>query len=179
MSHDCYRALFARHPGILLLVDARSDRIVDASDAAAALLGLRTEALLGTSFTELFVQETRSAAEGTNGLDAPGREPTLLRHVTARGTARLLEARSAHIDSPACRLIALQDVTDRASYPDTLEDYRTFFDQVPVAFYRATPGPEGRFLRVNPAMVRLFDADSAEHLQRRSIASLYIDAADR
>lgn len=75
--------------------------------------------------------------------------------------------------------MTVRDLTEQVRTERALRDFEEIFEGVPVPFYRATPGANGRFLRVNPAFVRLLEADSAEQLLGYQITSLYIDAGER
>jgi PAS domain S-box-containing protein len=57
--------------------------------------------------------------------------------------------------------------------------YRDLFDNVGVALLRSTPGPEGGFVDVNPAMVAMFEADNREQLMAVRPSELYLDASQR
>jgi len=181
MDDTLYRQIFARHPGMLLLVDRQDGRIVEANHAAAIFLGREPCQLRGMALEDVIGTEDAHATTAPGQLDRTDGSPAWFHWRDAAGNARLLETDSAPIaaGSGRYRLLTLHDVTDRAGYQAVLEDYRTFFDQVPVAFYRATPGPAGRFLRINPAMARLFGAESPAELMERTIASLYIRPEDR
>ncbi|MCW8171964.1 hypothetical protein D8S78_01400 [Natrialba swarupiae] len=48
-----------------------------------------------------------------------------------------------------------------------------------MGIYRNTPGKAGEFLEVNPAMVELFEADSAEQLLDHDVRELYADSTER
>lgn len=68
-----------------------------------------------------------------------------------------------------------RDITDRKRHERELKRYKQLVDNVPVGIYRRTPGEEGRFVEVNPAMVEIFDADSAEQLLDTGVRELYVD----
>ncbi len=53
------------------------------------------------------------------------------------------------------------------------QKYQDLVDNLSVGVYRNTPGPEGRFLEVNPAMVKMLEADSMEDVLKISVRSLY------
>jgi PAS domain S-box-containing protein len=57
--------------------------------------------------------------------------------------------------------------------------YRELFENVNVGILRTTPGPEGTFVDVNPAMVRMFEADSREQLMALHPSEIYWDASQR
>ncbi len=49
--------------------------------------------------------------------------------------------------------------------------YRELMDNLPVGVYRKTVGADGQFLEVNPALVSMLEADSAEALLERPLAT--------
>ena len=53
------------------------------------------------------------------------------------------------------------------------EQYRTLMDNLPVAVYRNTPGPEGQFLMANPAFCKMFGFKNEEEVKDVTPASLY------
>lgn len=64
--------------------------------------------------------------------------------------------------------------------PSTSEEkYRTLFRYIAVGVFRSTPGPEGRFLEVNPALVRMLGYADEEDLKRMKVSDLYQRPGDR
>lgn len=59
------------------------------------------------------------------------------------------------------------------------EKYRTLVDHLNMGIYRNTPGPHGRFIQANPAMIKMFGYDSLEDFLRLSVSDLYQEAEDR
>ena len=59
------------------------------------------------------------------------------------------------------------------------ERYRSLVNNLNVGVYRNTPGPQGRFLHANPALVRMHGYDSLEEFQRVSVADLYQAPSER
>ena len=59
------------------------------------------------------------------------------------------------------------------------EQYRTLVDNLPVAVYRNTPGPEGAFLMANPAFCKMFGFKNAEEVKKVTPASLYQNPEER
>jgi PAS domain S-box-containing protein len=59
------------------------------------------------------------------------------------------------------------------------EKYRALFRYIAVGVFRSTPGPEGRFLEVNPALVRMLGYDDEQDLMRMKVADVYQRPADR
>ena len=61
---------------------------------------------------------------------------------------------------------------------DELARYKELVENVPVGIFRATPGPDGEFVEVNPAMGRLFGAGDADELLSRPASDIYVDPED-
>jgi len=59
---------------------------------------------------------------------------------------------------------------------ETQEKYRDLVENLNVGVYINTPGPDGRFFEANPALLKIFEADSLENI---SVKTLYADSAER
>jgi PAS domain S-box-containing protein len=59
------------------------------------------------------------------------------------------------------------------------ERYRSLVQNVPIAVYRNTPGPKGRFLMANPAFLRMFGLDSEKELKKITVADVWMDPKER
>ncbi|MCX6283520.1 MAG: PAS domain S-box protein, partial [Bacteroidetes bacterium] len=57
--------------------------------------------------------------------------------------------------------------------------YRELFENVNIGILRSTPGPEGFFIDVNPAMVKMLEADTREQLMSLHPSEIYWDASQR
>jgi PAS domain S-box-containing protein len=79
--------------------------------------------------------------------------------------------------------ISNRDITDRkqadADLATAQQQYRDLFENVSIGILRSTPGPEGSLIEVNPAAIRIFDADSREQLLAVPPSALYIDHDER
>ncbi len=53
------------------------------------------------------------------------------------------------------------------------QKYQELVNNLPVGVYRTTPGPEGRFLEMNPAHVAMFEADSEAELFKQGVERRY------
>lgn len=59
------------------------------------------------------------------------------------------------------------------------QKYANLVNNVNVGVYRNTPGPEGRFLEANPAIISMFEARSKEEFLKHTVSDLYQDPEKR
>ncbi|SDZ00591.1 PAS domain S-box-containing protein [Nitrosomonas sp. Nm33] len=57
--------------------------------------------------------------------------------------------------------------------------YRDLVNNLPMGVFRSIPDAKGSFLEINPAMVNIFEAESAEQLSAHSFSEFYCDPAER
>ena len=62
---------------------------------------------------------------------------------------------------------------------DKMDLLQEFIDSLTLGVYRNTPGPEGRFIIVNQALVDMFEAGSKEELMKHNVRDLYVDKSRR
>jgi len=76
-----------------------------------------------------------------------------------------------------------QDAGDTGDTGVTGGDRRAYYERLvenlPIGFFRNTPGPDGELLLSNDAMVGLFDAESKAELRSYAVSDLYADPAER
>jgi len=72
-----------------------------------------------------------------------------------------------------------EDVTDRRESERALALSRELLETLPVGVLRTTPDSDGTFDYVNPALVSLFGADSADQLRDERIDDFYVDPEER
>jgi len=77
----------------------------------------------------------------------------------------------------------VEDVSERKRAEEGLaraeQRYHELVNNLNVGVYRNTPGDQGRFLEVNPALVAMFEATSKEELIRHNVSDLYVDPSER
>ena len=78
-------------------------------------------------------------------------------------------------------LETLEDVTERKRTEEALqqaeEKYRSIFERVPLGIYRSEP--EGRFLEINTALLKMLGHPDRETLLSIHLEDFYVDPADR
>ena len=83
------------------------------------------------------------------------------------------------IDQELFVISIIRDITERKraerAQLEAQAKYRELVDNLPVGVYRQTPTADGRFLEVNPAIVDMFEAESAEQLQAHPVGDLCRD----
>ncbi|MDD5097864.1 MAG: PAS domain-containing protein, partial [Candidatus Omnitrophica bacterium] len=69
--------------------------------------------------------------------------------------------------------------TDISTRKEIEEKYRALVDNINVGIYRNTPGPRGRFIQVNPALVKMFNYDSIDEFLAVEAADHYYNPKER
>ncbi|MFB6180015.1 MAG: PAS domain S-box protein [Halorientalis sp.] len=78
------------------------------------------------------------------------------------------------------RFVAINtDITQRKAYEQKLEQYEQIIENLPVGVFRTTPGPEGKFLEVNEALMSIYDAYSKSELLECPVREFYADSDER
>lgn len=76
-----------------------------------------------------------------------------------------------------------RDITELKKTSDELsqseERYSSLVNDLPIGVYRNSPGLEGRFLEANPAIVKMFEAESKEEFLKHKVCELYQNPAER
>ncbi|OLD60867.1 MAG: hypothetical protein AUI53_08080 [Acidobacteria bacterium 13_1_40CM_2_60_7] len=159
-----------------IVVHDRRCRIVRTNRSLASVLGAPPVALVGEPMSRL-----RQLIEGRGELPCPichnperTREEYMLstpERVYLISTSRTLGAEADDIRT----IHVLKDITDRR---EAERRYRDLFDSIQEGLFFATP--DGRFLDVNDAMVRMLGYGSREELLRADVsAHLYPNPASR
>ena len=66
-----------------------------------------------------------------------------------------------------------------AALRESEEKYRTLTENIAVGIFRSTPGPKGRFLEVNPALVKMLGYRSRKQLMTLDVVRIYQHPKDR
>ncbi|MBC8384333.1 MAG: PAS domain S-box protein [Candidatus Cloacimonetes bacterium] len=75
------------------------------------------------------------------------------------------------------------DITERKKAEEALreseEKYRTLIDNVNIGVYRNTPGLQGKFIEVNPAIIKMFGYQNRREFLGINVTDLYQNPEDR
>jgi PAS domain S-box-containing protein len=183
-SEERYRSLVEMaHDAILILED---ERIRYCNPAGLALLGAASlEALLGKPIGPFFHPDDQERAAARRGrIRATARpvspQPFLLRRLDSQ----LIDVESSgapclHQGRPAIQVI-FRDITERKHAEEARREsearYRAIFDNAVEGLFQTSP--EGSFLKLNPALARIYGYESPEEViaQFKDIGSqLYVD----
>ncbi|WP_136717472.1 PAS domain-containing protein [Halorientalis salina] len=176
-----FRMMFQRHSAPMLLIEPDSGRIEDANDAATEFYGYSWDELTGMDIDEINCQCAEEVATERKRAEREERNHFVFEHELASGETRTVEVHSSPIPDGDEELLfsVIHDITERREYERELESYKELVDNVPVGIYRNTPGEDGEFVEVNPAMVEMFDAESATQLCETAVSELYADPNQR
>ncbi|MFA9461944.1 PAS domain S-box protein [Thiohalorhabdus methylotrophus] len=180
-ARDYYEEMFRKNTAPKLLIDPETGFIADANPAALAFYGYTIEDIRQRRIQDI---NQLSEEEVRTEWDKARREERRyfeFRHRLADGGIRDVKVYSGPIEIGGRQYLhsIIHDVTESRRYQQSLERYKALFDTLPVGVYRNEAGSQGYFSEVNPAMARIFGAESPEELLRHPTANLYRDPAER
>jgi len=176
LGESTYRTVFDADPDGLVVFSSETGRIREANQQFCEMVGADTAGLRGTDITTLATSlETRQnigaeieLAESVDTVKWQLRPDT--------GPTVPVETRlsTVTIDGEACVLGRVSTVTEHE-----LELSHHLLETVPSGVFRTDPTPDGTFEYVNPALVSLLGADSAEQLRGYRVADFYVHPDER
>jgi diguanylate cyclase (GGDEF)-like protein/PAS domain S-box-containing protein len=167
-DEQVFRLMFEGHSAVMLLIDPETGVILDANQAAINFYGYSKLELCGMSIQEInTLPPEQVVAERQKALQAE-RNYFIFPHKLASGEERMVEVHSSPIalqDKQALFSI-IHDITDHRQVDEELrqseERYRTLFNNMMDGIYSSTHA--GKFVDVNPAMVKMFGYSSREEM---------------
>ncbi|MDZ7750683.1 MAG: PAS domain-containing protein [Gammaproteobacteria bacterium] len=176
-GHAVYAQTFTRNTAPKLLIDPDDGAIVDANPAAEAMYGYAVDELRRMRIQEINTLSPGAVQTEMARAASESRRFFRFRHRVRSGAILDVEVYSGpvELDGRTYLYSIIHDATETRRYEHELEFYSELFRNLPVGVYRNTPGPDGHFLRLNPAMLELFDADSEEQLRATPARKLYMD----
>lgn len=167
-SDERNQKLFETHSAIMLVIDPETGDIANANQAACAYYGYSKDEMTALKLTdinvlpkeEVFREMLRAASQEKNFFS--------FRHRLAGGEIRDVEVFSVPAKEKNKDFLysTIRDVSRRIQAEKALQEseqrYREVFQNAPFGIYQASF--EGKFIKVNPAMSRMFGYDSPEEM---------------
>ncbi|HHT28549.1 MAG TPA: EAL domain-containing protein [Firmicutes bacterium] len=169
-------------PDALVLID-KSGLIIEANQALSTLTGYEKNELFGMHVAALSPERMRRSLP--NLLANPGKGGMISWYCQRKDGGRVLVEIGYHaitVKNMECLLLSVRDLTSREQAEKKLRAsetrFRSLFENSLDGIYRSTP--EGYYVDVNPALVRMLGYDSKEELLSIHIPKdLYVSQADR
>jgi len=176
-----YARMFADNTAVKLLIDPESGAIRDANPSAVRFYGYPRAELCGMRIQDINTLDDAQVHAEMARARAEQRRYFRFQHRVQGGEVRDVEVYSGPLELGGRQYLysIVHDITDIRRYQRRLEVFHDLFRSLPVGIYRNTPGPAGRFLEVNPAMVELFEAESEAELLATPVSALYRDPQRR
>ena len=188
-SEETFRQTFDFSPAGMVIVGL-DKRFAQCNIAFARFLGCLPEELVGKAIEDVTFAEDRQL--GMDEMSAMVKGEIISSNVEKRyvhsdgrivyGEVTISLVRD-HEGHPQHFLAIIQDTTEsklaQTELAATQRRYRELFDNVAIGVLRSTPGPEGAFVDVNPAMVKMFEADNREQLMAVRPSEIYLDPSQR
>jgi len=189
-SQERFKVLFEDAPDSMFLADPETGMIIDANMAACRLFKMTKEELVGQYQHDLHPKDHNELSNATfkdHIIQSEIKDvtsPLENKIVCSDGTVVPVEilAHSITIDDKVLMLGTFRDITERKKAEVALREseelYHGLVLRIPDGVYKSSA--DGKFIDVNPAMVRMFGYESNDELLNIDIPSqLYFDPADR
>ncbi|MEQ8351429.1 MAG: EAL domain-containing protein [Leptospiraceae bacterium] len=176
-----YHEMFTRNTAPKLLIDPETGSIVDANPAAQDFYGYSLDEFRSMRIQDINQLPPEEVAAEMQRAHLEERRYFEFKHRTSSGDIRFVKVYSGPVEILGKRYLhsIIHDYTEPKILQQSLIEYKDLFDALPVGVYRNEPGVHGRFLEANPAMARIFEADSVEDFLKHSPFELYEDPDDR
>ncbi|QTA88915.1 SpoIIE family protein phosphatase [Desulfonema magnum] len=167
-SDELNKKLFETHSAIMLVIDPETGDIVNANLAACNYYGYSKKEIARLKITDLNTLTKEEVFAEMNRAKTQEKNFFCFRHRLANGEIREVEVISVptKMENRQFLYSTIRDVSRRIRAEKALQAseqrYREVFENAPVGIYQASV--EGKFLKVNPAMARIFGYSSADEM---------------
>ena len=189
-SEERFKVLFEDAPDSMFVADPETWKIIDANKAACKLFKKEKHELVGLYQQELHPERLNAITERAfnNHISQLESQDEVLpfenRILCSDGTEIPVEilAHSINLNDKILLLGTFRNITERKKAEEALREseelYHNLVLRIPDGVYKSTAG--GKFIDVNPAMVKMLGYESKEELLGIDITSqLYFNSSDR
>jgi PAS domain S-box-containing protein len=188
-SEERYRTMVELAPDGIATIDLKGV-VTSCNTAFLHLTGFSLDEVVGKHFTRVPTLRARDIPTYvkmfTSMLKGETPKPIQIIWVRKDGTTRLGEIHAGLLktgEKATGVQVIVRDITERTQMEELLrlseEKYRSLIENVNVGVYRITPGEDGKFLDVNPALVRILGYDTKEEVLNLAISDLYCNPDER
>ena len=188
-SESKFRTLFEEAPAAVTVVD-NSGVVVSCNESTEKLTGYHRKEIIGKPFKKLMTLNPEDLSRLDEyfeklvvGIEV---EPYLLQIIRKDGKRRWIRIQNSLLRKGE-KVIGIQvyavDITNRIQAEKALQEseekYRTLIDNVNIGVYRNTAGPKGKFIEVNPAIIKMFGYKNRKEFLGINVTDLYQNPEDR
>ena len=185
-SNARFRELFSLSPDAIIIVD-KDGRINLTNTQAGKCFGYTDDELVGQLVEQLVPERFRSYHHinrqkyVNKPINRPMGEGLELYGRRKDGSEFPVEISLIPLktDQGLIVITIIRDITMRKQAEQIWMRYQKLVNNLLVGVYRSVPQGKGRFLELNPAMVKIFEAESIEQLLNISFEELYCDPTER
>ncbi len=174
---DLLHGMFKNHDAIMLLIEPESGRILDANVAAEKFYGYTLAQFKEIYITDINIVPPEQTVDVRARALREEHNSFICSHRLASGEIRTVEVHPSPVvvDSRPALFFIIHDITAHKTAEDR---YQSLFDRIMDGIYRSTHA--GKFVDVNPAMVKMFGYSSKEEMQSIDIKKeLYFAPEER
>lgn len=175
------RALFDESPVPQLIIDPDKGDIVEANAAAAEFYGYDAAVLCSMKIQQINDMPDDQIRDEMHRARSRRRTFFEFRHVAADGGRHHVHVYSVPIHREGRDFLhsIVLDQTEIVRSRTDLVRFKDLVQRLPVGVYQATPGKNGVFISVNPALCRIFGFDRENQMIGRRVSDFYADPDDR
>ena len=185
-NEEKYRSLVERaNDGIVIIQDKLVKYI---NPRGTEILGYAVQEIVGTPFTNYIhpdeVQRVLSYyTQRIKGKRVPSKYESAVENKEGQKIPTEFNASVISYQGKAADMVIFRDITERKKAEQELkeseEKYRTLTQDVNVSMFRTSPGPKGRFIEVNPEILKMFGYKSKKEFFKLNVSGLHQDPEGR
>ena len=168
---DLFQNMFEQHNAVMLLIEPKSGRIIDANNKALDFYGYSKSELTSKKIQEINCLSDKEVAKGRNLALQEKRNFFTFEHKLANGEIRLVEVHSSpiFINDQKYLFSIIHDITKRKIAEDTIKYQAAFLNTVvdssPIAMW--VSDPQGTIIQVNASLLNILN------LPRQAVVGKY------